>query len=157
MVIQQKGFLVAGISARTNNAAEMSGRGKIGSLWQTFLQTNLAATIPNKLDSNLIAVYSNYESDHTGDFTFHLGAAISSIDNLPSGLSAVDVSAGRYAVITSDSGPVTQVVPAVWQRIWSMSPEELGGRRAFAVDYELYDHRAADPQNTQVDVHISIR
>ena len=157
MVIQQEGFTVAGISARTNNADEMSGKGKIGNLWQTFLQSNIAAKIPNKLGSSLIAVYSVYESDHTGNFTFHIGAPVSSIENLPDDLATVHVPAGRYAIITSNRGPVTEVVPGVWQRIWAMPPAGLGGSSAFHVDYELYDQRAADPNNPQIDVYISLR
>jgi predicted transcriptional regulator YdeE len=38
-----------------------------------------------------------------------------------------------------------------------MSPEELGGIRAFQTDYEIYDQRAADPANAQIDVYIGLR
>lgn len=157
MTIQQQGFFVAGISARTNNAEEMSGKGKIGDLWQTFLQTNLAAKIPNKLSPDIIAVYSEYESDHTGDYTYHLGAPVSSSHGLPGDFTTVHIPAGRYGIITSDRGPVIQIVTEVWQRIWSMPPTELGGSRAFQVDYEVYDRRAADPHNAQIDVYINLR
>jgi predicted transcriptional regulator YdeE len=33
----------------------------------------------------------------------------------------------------------------------------LGGTRAFLTDYEVYDQRAADPQNSQIDVYIGLR
>ena len=43
---QHTGFYIAGLTARTNNAHEMSGKGKIGNVWQQFLQPNLVAKIP---------------------------------------------------------------------------------------------------------------
>ena len=46
---------------------------------------------------------------------------------------------------------------AAWARIWKMPPAELGGRRAFVTDYEIYDERAADPANSQVDVYVGIK
>jgi predicted transcriptional regulator YdeE len=38
-----------------------------------------------------------------------------------------------------------------------MSPEELGGTRAFRTDYEIYDQRSTDPENAQVDVYVGLR
>lgn len=154
---QQPGFYIAGLTIRTNNAQEMSGKGKIGSLWQQFLQANLVAKIPNKIGADLIAVYTDYETDHTGHYTYLLGVPVLSDESLPATLTFKHIPAGRYAVFTSGRGPVTQIVPEIWQRIWSMSPEELGGIRAFQTDYEIYDQRAADPANAQIDVYIGLR
>ena len=35
--------------------------------------------------------------------------------------------------------------------------EELGGIRAFKTDYEIYDQRAANPDNAQIDVYVGLR
>ena len=153
----QPGFHVAGLAARTDNADEMSGNGKIGNLWQEFLQSNLAARIPNKIGADLVAVYTDYETDHTSHYTYLVGVPVLSDESLPAGLTVKHVPAGRYAVFTSSRGPVQQIVPKIWQRIWSTSPEELGGTRAFQTDYEIYDQRAADPENAQIDVYIGLR
>ena len=154
---QHSGFYVVGVTARTNNAQEMSGSGKIGGVWQTFLQPSLVAKIPNKIGVDLIAVYTDYEIDHTGHYTYLLGLPTSSIEAQPANLTVKHVPAGRYAVFTSGRGPVQQVVPEIWQRIWSMSPEELGGTRSFYADFEIYDQRAADPENAQIDVYVGLR
>jgi predicted transcriptional regulator YdeE len=154
---QQDGFYVVGITARTTNAREMSGKGKIGAVWETFLQPGLVAKIPNKVGVDLIAVYTDYETDHTGHYTYLLGLPIVNAEGVPGKLTVKHVPAGRYAVFSSDRGPIKQVVPEIWQRIWSMSPRELGGRRAFKTDYEIYDQRAADPENAQIDVYIGLR
>jgi predicted transcriptional regulator YdeE len=157
MKIQQHaGFYIAGLTARTNNAHEMSGKGKIGNVWQEFLQPNLAAKIPNKMGVDLIAVHTDYETDHTGHYTYLLGLPVLSAESLPS-LTVKHISAGRYAVFSSNRGPKAKVVPELWQRIWSMSPEELGGTRAFKADYEIYDQRAADPDNAQIDIYVGLR
>jgi predicted transcriptional regulator YdeE len=151
------GFFMAGLATRTSNATEMSGRGKIGDIWQSFLQPGLVAKIPNKIGVDLIAVYTDYETDHTGHYTYFLGLPIISAEALPGTLSVKHVSPGSYAVITSRRGPIKEVVREVWQRIWSMSDKELGGERAFLCDYEIYDQRSADPENAQIDVYISLR
>jgi predicted transcriptional regulator YdeE len=154
---QHSGFYIVGITARTNNAQEMSGNGKIGEVWQSFLEPSLVAKIPNKVGVDLVAVYSDYETDHTGHYTYLLGLPISSTESLPANLTVKHIPPGRYAVFSSGKGPISEVVPEIWQRIWSMSPEELGGARAFQTDFEIYDQRAADPENAQIDVYVGLR
>jgi len=51
---QEDPFWVAGYSIRTNNADEISGRGRIGNLWRRFIQHNLAASLPNRVDQSLV-------------------------------------------------------------------------------------------------------
>jgi predicted transcriptional regulator YdeE len=150
------GFYIAGLTARTNNAREMSGKGKIGNIWQAFLQPELVGKIPNKVGVDLIAVYTDYEAGHTG-YTYLLGLPILSAESLPASLTVKHIPAGRYAVFSSSRGPITQIVPKIWQRIWSMSPKELGGRRAFKTDFEIYDQRAANPENAQIDIYVGLR
>lgn len=149
-------FYVAGFSARTNNAREASGQGVIGKLWQDFYQKNLGTQIPHRVGRDIIVVYSDYASDEKGDYIYLLGAPVSSVENLPQGITYRTIVAGTYAVMTTDRGPVTGVVPAEWRKVWGMSPQELGGKRTFLTDYEVYDRRADDPQNAQVEFHIGI-
>ncbi|MFC5864787.1 GyrI-like domain-containing protein [Acidicapsa dinghuensis] len=148
---------VAGYQVRTNNAREMSGQGEIGKLWGRFMQQNLAAHIPNRVGQTLIVVYSDYASDEKGDYSYLLGAPVSSVDAPPAGLTYRHIQPGTYAVIEMDKGDVTQIVPGAWRRIWAMTPEELGGRRAFTEDYEVYDQRSADPKNARVEIHLALR
>lgn len=157
MNIQQHGgFYVAGFTARTNNAQEMSDKGKIGDIWQDFLHPSVVSQIPNRVGLDLIAVYTDYESDHTGPYTYLLGLPVSDGDAVPANLTVKQIFAGRYAVISSERGPIHEIVPRIWQHIWSMGPEELGGTRAFKTDYEIYDQRTADPENAQIDVYVGL-
>jgi predicted transcriptional regulator YdeE len=156
-VAQQDGFTVVGISARTNNAREATADAVIGKQWTRFMQEGLLAKIPNKVDHSIVAVYTDYASDHNGDYTFVLGAKVSSSANLPEGMAAKKIPAGRYAVFTTDKGPGPKVVPELWMKINALPKSATGGDRLYRADFEIYDDRAADPQNLQVDVYVGIR
>lgn len=156
-VEEHHAFYVAGLARRTNNAREMAGVGEIAKLWQEFQQKHVENEIARKLDNDLLAVYTDYESDQHGDYTYLLGKRVPDLRDLPAGLTGRYVPAGRYAELVSEKGPVTEVVPKMWQRIWSMRPLEMGGRRAFEADYELYDERAKDPRDAQVDLFIGLQ
>ena len=149
-------FYVAGYQVRTTNAAEASGESKIGPLWQRFMQENLAARIPNRADAAFTVVYSNYASDETGAYDYLLGARVTSVNHLPAGMSWKKVELATYAIILTDKGQLPSVLQATWDRIWHMSAGELGGKRAFVTDYEIYDKRTEDSQNAQVEIHIGL-
>jgi predicted transcriptional regulator YdeE len=149
-------FYVAGFQARTKNADEASGNGKIGPLWQRIFQDNLASRIPNRADAALTVVYSGYASDEKGDYDYLLGARVTSVDHLPEGMSWKKVEPGNYAVILTDTGEMPGVLQAAWQKIWRMPATEMGGKRAFVTDYEIYDARSADPKHAQVEIHIGL-
>jgi predicted transcriptional regulator YdeE len=148
---------VAGFLVRTSNAKEMGGNGEVGKLWARFMQQNLAAQIPNKIGHTLMVVYSDYASDEKGEYTYLLGAPVSTVDGLPANLSFRRIPPGNYAVLTTAQGPLIEVLQSTWKQIWSATPTQLGGPRAFVADYEIYDQRSADPNNAQVEIHVGLR
>jgi predicted transcriptional regulator YdeE len=156
-IADESGFAVIGIEARTSNAKEMTSEGLIGKQWARFMKDNLAAQIPNKADTTVLAVYTDYASDKHGEYTFILGTRVTSKAQVPKGMIARQVQPGRYAIFTSAKGPVAKVVSETWQRIWSVPDTSPGGDRAYKTDYEVYDQRAANPDDAQVDVHVGIR
>ena len=156
-VVQQTGFTVVGIAVRTSNAKEMTADGVIGKQWGRFLREGVLAQIPNKADKSLVAVYTDYASDKNGEYTYILGAKVSLDRDVPAGMVAKKIPAGRYAVFTSDKGPAPKVVPEAWMRINSLPKSEVGGDRVYRADFEIYDERVSDPQNTVVEVYVGIR
>jgi predicted transcriptional regulator YdeE len=148
---------VVGISIRTSNANEMSGKGVIPQQWDRFTNERLLGKIPNKVDSNILAVYTDYESDGHGAYSFMIGARVNSTEDVPLGMVATKVPAGRYAVFTSEKGFVGKVVPQTWSRIWAIPKSSPGGNRTYRADFEVYDQRAADPQNAEVDIYVGIK
>lgn len=156
-IVEQDGFTVVGISARTNNAKEMTADGVIGKMWGRLMQEGLLTKIPNKADPNIVAVYTDYASDHNGDYTYLLGARVTSDADVPAGMMAKKVPTGKFAVFTSEKGPAPKVVPEVWMKINSLPQNAVGADRKYRADFEIYDQRAMDPQNLQMDVYIGIR
>jgi predicted transcriptional regulator YdeE len=157
-IIQGKEFLVVGIEARTNNAKESTGDGIIPKQWSKFFAEGILSKIPNKVDPTIFAVYTDYASDRNGDYTFLIGAKVSAVAEIPAGMVTKIVPAGRYALITSATGPVQSVAPQAWQQIWGLEDRsQLGGVRSYKADFEVYDQRSRDPQSSQVDVCIGIR
>ncbi|HEX3437116.1 MAG TPA: GyrI-like domain-containing protein, partial [Pseudacidobacterium sp.] len=149
-------FNVIGVAVRTNNKDEAGGQGEIPKLWQRFVQQSIASKIPNRADSDLLAVYTDYESNQNGEYTYLIGARVTSADDVPVGLTLKEIPEGRYAEIHSEKGPLSVVIPKVWQRIYSMPATDLGGERAFKADYEVYP-QGFDPQNTQITVYIGLK
>jgi predicted transcriptional regulator YdeE len=158
-MVQLDGFEVIGIAARTNNAKEAGPDGVIPKLWGRMMQEHVLDHIPNKTSPDIYAVYTDYASDANGDYTLVLGAKVanSSDQLIPQGMVGKKTPAGQYAVFTSERGPVAKVVVETWLRIWSYYQLPANGQRAYRADFELYDERAVDPNNAQVDIYIGVK
>jgi len=155
-IVELPEFSVVGIQARTNNAKEMRGEGEIPRQWVRFFREKIASQIPNKVDSNIYAVYTAYASDHNGDYDFVIGMKVSDVSDIPPGMVAVRIPKSRYAVVTSAKGPTVQVVPQAWQRVYTLKDSHRL-KRAYQADFEIYDERSHDPQNSQVDLYIGLK
>jgi len=156
-IIDLTSFTIIGIAARTSNKKEMSGEGIISDQWERVMSGSIIEQIPNRADQSILAVYTDYESDANGEYTFIIGAKVTSADSIPEGMVAKQIPEAQYAVFTSEKGPVWKVVPEVWQKIWSTPADEIGGERAFIADFEVYDERSADPQKAVVEVWVGIK
>jgi predicted transcriptional regulator YdeE/peroxiredoxin len=156
-IVEQSEFTVAGIAVRTSNATEKTPDGVIGKQWARLMQENVLAKIPNKADASIVAVYTDYASDKDGEYTYLLGARVTSDAGLPPGIVAKKIPAGKFAVFTTEKGPGPKVVPDAWMRINSLPKSAVGGDRTYRTDYEIYDERARDPQNLQADVYVGIK
>jgi predicted transcriptional regulator YdeE len=121
------------------------------------MQEHVFDHVPDKIDADLYAVYTDYASDANGDYTLVLGAKVRPETNPPAGMISKAVPAGRYAVFTSERGPVAKVVVETWKRIWAYYESPANGQRAYGADFEVYDQCAADRNNAQVDIYIGVK
>jgi predicted transcriptional regulator YdeE len=155
--IQLPEILLIGITTRTNNQSEMDPTlSKIGSLVQEYFQDGLSNQIPDRINQGVTySVYTDYENDHTGDYTYFIGETVSSIDALPEGFTAITIPDQPYQKFTSESGAMPDVCINLWQNIWSN--QELAARRAYQADFEIYDQRAMDPNHTVLDIYIGVK
>lgn len=139
---------------RTNFAKEAGGQGAIAGLWQNAIQNNTLDQIQNRASDGVVVVYSDFTP--AGDYTYTLGYRVTSADKVPDGMVARTVHAGKYAVLTSDTGAPQVVIPALWQRITRMTPDEIGGARAYQTDFETYGE-ITDWSSMQVTAHIGLK
>ncbi len=156
--LDQKEFTVIGISTRTNNAREAAGNGVIAGQWERFYKEGILGKISSKADAATYVVYSDYATDKNGDYSYLIGAKVTDVSAVPSGMVAKKVSAGKYAVITSEQGPIPKIIVEAWQQIWGLEDQaKLGGKRAYKTDFEVYDQRARNPQDAQIDIYIGFK
>jgi len=156
--VDQKEFTMIGISARTNNAQEAAGNGVIPKQWAKFYKEGILDKIPNKADPVIYVVYTDYASDRDGDYNYIIGAKVSDVSTVPAGMVARKISAGKYAVVTSERGPIPKIIVDAWQRIWSLEDQaQLGGKRAYKTDFEVYDQRAQNPQDSQIEIYVGVK
>jgi predicted transcriptional regulator YdeE len=155
--VEQEGFTVVGIAVRTSNAEQVTAARPIGKQWERLFKEGVLAAIPNKEDGNIVAVYSEYASDKDGEYTYLLGARVRKVESVPAGMTVENVPAGRYAVFTSQRGPVEKVVVETWRRVWETPKNALGGDRTYKEDFEVYDQRAQNPAEAVVDLYVAVR
>jgi predicted transcriptional regulator YdeE len=157
-IMERPAFDVVGISVRTNNSKEAARDGAIPKLWGRFFQEGVMANIPNRADDTIYAIYSDYQKDRNGDYDFTLGTQVKDRSTVPPGMVVKHIPAGKFVILSSAQGPPAEVVPAAWMQAWKLEDNgQLGGKRAYQADYEVYDQRAHDPQSVQVDLYIGIK
>lgn len=151
-------FTVVGIEARTSNAREASGDAIIGNMWARLRSENLLSQIQHRVDAHIVAVYSDYESDRNGAYSYTLGAKVSSDHDVPPGMVATKVLSGDYAMFTAQGGAPPQMTVDLWKRIWSLEKPPQRLYRAYKTDFEVhYNGLAAQPPDTHIDIYIGVQ
>lgn len=157
-LLQREEIKLVGITTRTNNRAELDPKiGKILPCIQTYFHQNIAARISHRLHpGTTYCAYTEYASDHNGDYTYFIGEAVDSLTDIPDDLKTLVIPAQTYVKFTTGPGSMPDIIRKPWQQIWQMSPHELGGKRSYHTDFEIYDERAIDHQNIILDIYIGI-
>jgi predicted transcriptional regulator YdeE len=148
-----------GILCRTNNTAEMNiSSAKIAPTIQKYFRQAVGEEIPNRKNpGTTYCVYTDYESDFTGDYTYFIGEEVKFVGDSMEGFSSIIIPAQNYAKFTSKPGIMPEVCIDMWQNIWKMESEELKGKRAYLADFEVYDKRALDPSKTVLDIYLGVK
>lgn len=133
---------------RTNNQREMNpATAQIPKQWQDFMQ------IWPEPPGQVYAVYTDYQSDHTGEYTFGLGFVLQPKQDIPKGMSELILPTADYLVYPATSTKTEDIV-ATWQQVWhDFDPQHLKHaplRRSYTTDYERYESL------TQVSVCIAV-
>lgn len=151
---QEAEFMVIGISARTSNQEAME-KGTIQKLWQRFIDQEILLHIPHKISNSALALYYDYASDQHGQYTVLIGVQVSSLDDIPGGMTGVLVPATQREIFLSDLGDLSCIVFDLWQHIWKQ--EEMHQiQRAYTFDYEFYNQSSHNQGESIAEIHVSI-
>ena len=147
-------ILLIGMEIRTNNEDEMNGLGKIENLGQRFYREGLTK-IETHVQDSIFAVYTDYESDETGWYTYFIGVKVHSLDEIPPGMKGKRIPATKYAKISTSMGKLPDVVIKKWQNIWE--DDLLKKKRAYTADFEVYDYSCFGAEQTEVVIYLAIK
>jgi predicted transcriptional regulator YdeE len=117
-ITQMQALTFIGVPVTTTNEAEMKGKGVIPAQWGKFYRDQVIHKIPNKKNTNILAVYTDYQSDETGTYTFALGTEVTSNSDVPDGMKTYILPESSYVVFTTRKGPIQEIVVEAWQYIW---------------------------------------
>lgn len=152
---------LVGISTRTNNhhifEADPSTN-PIAATVQRYFHGGLAEKINNrKKPGTTLCVYTNYESDLNGDYTYFIGEEVTDFQGISGDFETLTIPPQQYAKFTNKPGPMPAVCVDMWQKIWKMNTSDLGGERAYVADFEVYDERSIDHTQVTLDIYIGIK
>ncbi len=139
---------IVGIELRTDNSE--LGIKKIGAHWQRFYADQILRQIPNRINDNIIALYTDYEADHTKPYSLILGAETTNTDTAPEGMVLKRIPSQKYAIFTA-KGLLPQALVRKWQEIWDTNIQ-----RKFNADFELYGEQSNKGDESEVNVYIAI-
>ena len=150
---------LVGIRVRTSYQQELDKiGGKIFPCVQRYFHGALFEKIPNRKNpGTTFCAYTDYESDYRGAYTYFIGEEVNSCEDvLPEGFCRLNIPRQHYAKFTTGPAPMPDVIVSAWKAIWEMSPRELGGKRRYQTDFEIYDERAMDHNRIVLDLYIGI-
>jgi len=143
---QKKKYFI-GLELRTNNE-ECSLA--MPAHKEKFFRENTVSKIPNKVNGNILALYTDYEGDYTRPYSWILGCEVSSLEKIPEGLVGKVIPESKYAVFTTE-GKFPEGLIAAWQAIWKANLA-----RAYTSDFEVYPAEFDPQKKPQVKVFIAV-
>jgi len=143
---------VVGIDITTSNAAERDpAKARIPALWGRFYGEGVLGKIPGAKSPVLpVGVYTDYESDHNGQYRLLAGAVVEGMELPADGFRRATLPAGRYLVFRGE-GEMPGAVIQTWMSIWDFFSKPSGYVRAYTSDWERYREPSA------VDIYIAVR
>jgi predicted transcriptional regulator YdeE len=143
-------FCVIGISIRTTNENGQSAK-DLETLWGKFWGEQIQKQIPNKVNDDIYAVYTDYETDFTGPYTAIIGLSVSSFENIPEGFIGITIENAAYEKFIS-KGKMPGAVFATWMEIWKN--KDLN--RAYKFDFTIHGKKYYNGDSAEVETFISI-
>ncbi len=146
-----KELKVIGISVRTTNENGKAAE-DIPQLWNKFLSENILEKIPNKVNSNIYSIYTDYEGDYMKPYTTILACEVSSFDEVPEGMVAKTIGGGNYKKYVAKGNLKENIVYNAWLKIWEDKID-----RAYTSDFEVYGAKAQNQEDAEIDIFVGVQ
>lgn len=144
IIVDRPEVLVVGFAVRTTSAAEADpARAQLPGLWARAGAPGAFAHVPGRVDENLYAVLTDYESDHHGAYTQIVGTAVRTAARLPEGMVAVRVP-GVPAMLFEARGPMPDALTEAWQQVHKHTESGAAPARAYTTDLEIHHPEGVD-------------
>ena len=144
-------FSVIGIAVQTTNENGQAGI-DIPLLWSKFMSEGIVEKIPNKIDTALHCMYTDYEKDHTKPYTTILGCKVAHLETIPEGMTGKTIKAGNYIRFAVKGNLQQGAVFKTWQKIW-----DTPIARTYTADFEVYGEKAQNPESAELDIFIAVK
>ena len=143
-------FRIIGIQTETTNE---NGKAAIdlGKLWERFFTDNVQSQITNKMSEEIYSIYTDYESDYTGNYRAIIGLKVDKLDKIPEGLFGREFNGGKYQKFLA-KGKMPDAVATSWKEIWK-NDKELN--RRYTADFEVYGLKSQNGENSEVEIFIA--
>lgn len=145
-------FTVVGISVRTTNQ-DYRSQADIARLWEAFFLNGIIQSLPDKVSNDIYCIYTDYESDYTGEYTTVIGYRVPDAKNIPTNLSLTikEIPQSKYNKYISE-GELPYAVGKTWAHIWQSDID-----RRYSADFDVYGEEAKDPKNARITTFLSIK
>lgn len=149
MQIEEMKLIGLALDGKTTNA---NGQASIdcGNLWQKFASGKYEENIPGKLTSEILAVYHQYDGDHTKPYSYFIGCKVAPDTEIPQGFQTLTIAAGQYQLIEA-KGKMPDCVADAWKTIWQSKIP-----RSYTADFEVYDGKSMDWNNAEVKIYLAV-
>ena len=148
-IVKVERFNIIGISTETINENGKAAE-DLGKLWNKFYSENIREKIPGKVNKNVYAIYTDYESNYKGKYTAMLGFKVHSLNDIPDGLLGREFEGQEFEVFTA-KGNMPEAIVNTWKEIWDKD-EVLN--RSYIYDFELYRENSMNGENSEVEIFI---
>lgn len=145
-------FHIVGIAVETTNANGQAAQ-DMGALWGQFFAQQISNQIPTKLNDDLYAIYTDFESDYTGRYTAIIGHKVPMLNNIPEGLIGRTFPMGKYQHFEA-RGVMPAAVGTTWQQIWE---QDKSLDRTYISDFDVYGIQSQNGDKSLVDIYVGVR
>lgn len=144
-------FKIIGIAVRTTNANGQAVT-DLGKLWGQFMSETIS-NIPNAISQEIIAIYTDYESDYQGAYTAIIGKKVRSLDEIPNGMIGREFPTAKFQKFIAE-GEMPNAVVQTWKAIWE---QDATLHRAYDYDFEVYGEKSQNGNQSEVEIFISVK